>query len=103
MNKLALILSFYLLVLNAYPCIDAPLDISVQNTELSSHAGNSHHNTSDQCSPFCTCNCCVTPFISQTYTILIDCYPFQMEQYSAIISPSFSSSFESIWQPPKLV
>jgi len=103
MKILAYIFSFYLLFLNAYPCIDASIDMSMQNIELSSHSSDKHQDDADQCSPFCTCNCCITPIISPSLTNLTDFYPFQAEKYIIQSSSSFSSSLAAIWQPPKLV
>ena len=58
--KLAtLILSLYILTLNAFPCMDRDRGSENSQTEVVSSSGLDHsHSTSDLCPPFCTCHCC---------------------------------------------
>ena len=56
---IAVILSFYILALNALPCNDNSIDADNLQTEVT-HSGDSDHSQGvfDLCPPFCTCHCC---------------------------------------------
>jgi len=96
------ILPLYLLVLTAVPCIDVPMDNRLQGIELSLNTSNGSHNDIDFCSPFCTCNCCVSPIIHQDNTIHYKHFLLSKEYNSSYTSIYHSSPFTSIWQPPKI-
>lgn len=104
MRLVACILSFYIVVLTAIPCIDRPGDNHLQKTEIGDNANNSHqHSDGDQCSPFCTCNCCATPVIQQESIIQFDSTTlFQEYTVSEYISVFTSDYLSSIWQPPQI-
>jgi len=103
MKFLAIILSFYLLLLTAIPCIDAKADNKMQNTELSQEKqDNHHHSDSDNCTPFCSCNCCATSVVFQAYEVQLNCFPFCEKQYFPVTSAFISDTLASIWQPPKI-
>lgn len=95
------ILSLYILVLIAIPCIDKPVDNTVQKIELS-HNDNNHQSNSDHCSPFCSCDCCVTPVIQLDISICLDCFDYTYREYSEFSVSYTFSLFAYIWQPPKL-
>lgn len=104
MRLIASILSVYLMVLIAIPCIDRPEDHHLVNTEIGDTANSTHqHNDGDQCSPFCTCNCCATPVIYQDFGVRFDCLTFIEKsistEYTSVI---FSCHLSSIWQPPQI-
>jgi len=105
MKFLAVILSFYLLLLTAIPCIDGLYeDISMHQTELTQERQDSHHHSdSDNCSPFCTCNCCATAVVFQPQIVQLTCFPFSENQYFPVTSVFISDPLASIWQPPKIV
>lgn len=90
MKFFAYTLSFVVLVLTAIPCVDVPKDNSVQKIELSNTTSDHHHSDTDQCSPFCTCQCCQANF----------CIPNTAVTFTAdIIEISYnecSSSFQSL-------
>ena len=70
MRFIACILSFYIMVLTATPCIDRPEDHTVQKMEITQNQGaHQHQKDADHCSPLCTCNCCASPVIQQNFTI----------------------------------
>ncbi len=102
MKIFAYILSFYILVLTAIPCIDIPQDNTLLKIEQSQKATDNHQNESDNCSPFWPCNCCIPPVISQAYTLQFDCYPFSQKHFPEYKSAFVSSVYTAIWQPPKL-
>jgi len=104
MRLIACILSFYIVVLTAIPCIDRPEDNHLQKTEIGGNANTGHqHNDGDQCSPFCTCSCCATPVIYQDFGVQFDGLSFIGKNiFTGYISVFFSSYLSSIWQPPQI-
>lgn len=96
------ILSVYILTLVAIPCIDQPSDHHSQKKELQ---GNEHdqHQDGDNCSPFCTCNCCATPVIQQNFIIHFDHFTllqeFNMPEYVSAVTSNY---LNAIWQPPQV-
>jgi hypothetical protein len=103
MKIFASILSFYLLVLTAIPCIDVPEDNTLHPIEIGSTASHNHQNDIGHCSPFCTCNCCTSPIFYQAYTFQLNMFSLVQEYYSEHNSGRIFSLYTSIWQPPKLI
>lgn len=104
MKLFACILSIYIVALTAIPCIDRPEDSHLQKSEIGGNAANSHqHTEGDQCSPFCTCNCCATPVIYQDFSVQFDGFSFIEQSISVeYTSAIFSCHLSSIWQPPQI-
>lgn len=102
MKALAWILSIYILILTAIPCVDVPQDNAMLKVELSQNAPHHQHNDVDQCSPFCVCSCCVSPIAHQVCSINFTCYSFSSIQLCKYLSADLSSTNTSIWQPPKI-
>jgi len=103
MKFIACILSFYIMVLLAIPCADHQKDHVLQKKEMASAAHHDKDHMGDQCSPFCTCDCCVSPIIYQDYTVILDSFAILMGSYSSE-NPFDSVTFYSgsIWQPPQI-
>jgi len=92
-----------MLMLTAIPCIDAHSDNTLQKTELTREKqDNHHHDDSDNCSPFCACNCCATSAVFQVYNVQFNCYTFSQKKYFPITSVFISDPLATIWQPPKI-
>jgi hypothetical protein len=103
MKILAFILSLYILILTAIPCIDKVQDHAKQTIEIAQNpADHQHGQESDQCSPFCSCVCCATSVIHPDYSIHFKSFSFLQEKFSEQTFSFVSSHFVSIWQPPKL-
>ena len=102
MKIFASILSFYVVILTFIPCIDVPTDDSMQKIELSESSADQHHHDTDSCSPFCTCDCCASPVLNHNNTIQFKCVEISQHTFSEYNSSFVSSTFVSIWQPPKL-
>jgi len=96
------ILSLYILILTVIPCVDMVKDNAVQKIEFSTDTAQNLPVDIDQCSPFCTCNCCVTPIVMQTYIIQFTCFYYTQNRPSEYTSHYHSSMGSSIWQPPQL-
>ncbi len=101
MRVFACILSFYIMVLTALPCIDKPEDQTMQKTAISAKTSNGFQQDIDLCSPFCTCNCCSSPKIQQEVVTEFSCSRVIPVHY-AENSPSFVSAPPAVvWQPPR--
>ena len=103
MKVFAFILSLYILILVAIPCVDVPPNHALQKNELSQNANSHHHNDSDTCSPFCVCSCCVSPISHLIYRVSFTCYSSTRIQFNTYTSFFTSYNTASIWQPPKLI
>lgn len=91
MKILTLILSIYVLVLTAIPCVDVPKENSMNKYELTNTSSDQHENDTDHCSPFCTCDCCVSPILNNS-TIHFTCTPITQKlitEYNSSLVSSF--------------
>ncbi|MEI6747542.1 MAG: DUF6660 family protein [Bacteroidales bacterium] len=103
MKLSSFILALYLLALMAIPCIDVQRHESMNQIEFSRQSQNTHHHSdADNCSPFCTCNCCATSVIFQEFPVQLTCFSFSTKQHFHFRSENFSGPPASIWQPPKI-
>ncbi|MCE5174033.1 MAG: DUF6660 family protein [Bacteroidales bacterium] len=102
MRIIAFILSIYILFLTGVPCADGLKEPIAGQVERVAQAHADHQNDIDCCSPFCTCNCCVTPVCCQDFAIDFKCYSIPQLQVYAYLSGFDSYNYASIWQPPKL-
>jgi len=101
MKILTFILSLYVLVLTAIPCFDVPKDNDLHKIELSNTSSDHQENDTDLCSPFCTCDCCVSPIINNSI-IKFTCTSIAQKLTTEYYNYFVSSLFATIWQPPKL-
>jgi hypothetical protein len=102
MRLFTCILSLYILALSVMPCIDVPKDKGFKHSDISQNSNEKSNNENDLCSPFCTCNCCVSPIIYQDYIIQYNTF-WLLQEYNSCYTNSFvSSPFAPIWQPPKI-
>jgi hypothetical protein len=96
------ILVIYFLAIIAMPCVDVHNECSMHKRDLSTTSQNNHPAEDNKCSPFCTCDCCVSPVISQysifelTITLII------LHNYPEYNQGFISFLFSTIWQPPKI-
>ncbi|WP_460556884.1 DUF6660 family protein [Ferruginibacter profundus] len=106
MKILAFIMALMVLVLSCVPCMDGAFAMKNGNikAEISKSTGNhNEHNDSDNCSPFCTCNCC-TGFTFSINTFQAGTTVFYAAKTIAFHLPSEISNIAlPIWQPPQLV
>jgi len=103
MKFFAFILSFYVLVLTAMPCIDVHQDNVTHKTEVSQNSQNTHHHSdADNCSPFCTCNCCATPMVCQMEQVDLQVSVIVREHITSYPTLLVTQRSGDIWQPPQL-
>src|SRR5665648_798067 len=84
MKLLAYILSIYFLVLTAIPCVDVPEDHDICKVEQAQDATDHQHET-DDCSPFCTCQCCTTPVVFHEFIVHFKCFSYTQKQFPACL------------------
>lgn len=90
------------MVLITMPCVDMPADNNLQKIELPGQSSQNHPGDTDHCTPFCPCDCCVTPGIQEESTIQLDCLDFTFREYTEYSVSYTSTLFALIWQPPKI-
>jgi hypothetical protein len=95
------ILSAYILWLIATPCIDEPDNGQMNLTEQSHNSHNDHQKGSNHCSPFCSCDCCLSPSVYQETIIHFSASFLKIKIFTAPLPNYFSISPSSVWQPPK--
>ena len=99
MRHLAFILSIYVVVLTAIPCVD----VQIASLESAQQSQQDHHQgEGDHCSPFCTCNCCATSVIFQDLQVQLSSFAFVEKQYTFYATGSYHGPVATIWQPPKI-
>ncbi|QYJ69347.1 DUF6660 family protein [Flavobacterium litorale] len=104
MKIVTLILSFYILALNALPCSDT--EVSVNNSQIEFvmdvDMDDSHNDVTDFCSPFCTCHCC---HVHTVHFEIPDFEPLitEVSLESCIHFDNVSKEFiHSLLQPPQV-
>jgi len=102
MKLFAFILTVYVGILTAYPCVDAVSDKSFQKMEVSHPTTDNHTHDCDKCSPFCTCNCCVSPVVVSVFTDQVEGCWFSQKYFFRYLPSYHSSPCSSFWQPPKI-
>jgi hypothetical protein len=101
MKLFAYILSVYILILTATPCIDVPDNI-MHKIEHTQDANHNHNTGNDNCSPFCTCQCCATPVVFQEFIVQFNCFTITQKHFSGYNNIDLPLRYYAIWQPPKI-
>lgn len=96
------IFSIYILLLTGLKCVDVPSSNDLTKIEINSSGNDGNHHDTDHCSPFCICDCCVTPVIQQNSSPYTDHLEFTNLEYPVYSVSYISSLFVTVWQPPKL-
>ena len=96
------IFTAYILWLISAPCIDESQDKLINAIERTHNTQHDQAQGSDHCSPFCTCDCCVSPSVYQECNINFRVSFLKVKIFSAPSPNYFSILSSSIWQPPKL-
>ncbi|MEP7197183.1 MAG: DUF6660 family protein [Saprospiraceae bacterium] len=105
-RALIILFSFYLLALGVIPCSDKD-DCKYQSTELimsNSTDHSDHDSDTENCSPFCMCDCCgqtfsCNPFFNYSLSLSV---PISLEKFPIYKTSFVSEVYLSIWQPPKI-
>jgi hypothetical protein len=102
MKIAASILSFYILILTAIPCVDVHHNILLSKAELTQSKTDHQHNDFDRCSPFCTCDCCTSRVIQKDNVIQYNCCSLACKCIVGYSSTYVFSTHTTIWHPPKI-
>ena len=108
-NRIAIVLAFYLLGLSLWPCADAALPPTGPDgcvvAATASRPGFSHEQH-DQCTPFCICTCCAATITVASrfgYSLLPPTETMVMSVVAFAYTPiHWADSLSAIWQPPKV-
>ena len=92
----------YFLELVVVPCGDKDDCNEVNHSEIAQ--GNNHDKHSGEvCTPFCSCACCASHFISKDFQTTVHFIALINTVYPVQKVSKISSAIIPIWQPPKLV
>lgn len=99
------ILTLVVICLAVYPCSDSYTHLDKQeagNNIAALDSSSIGHIVMDLCTPLCSCNCCgssvqvVSAFVLNSSEVLV------LTKVVASSQNFIYTSFQSIWQPPKL-
>ena len=102
MKLFAFIMALLVLTLSCMPCADEALPGEKANTALSKACSNSDDHT-DDCSPFCTCNCCAGFTINVSFLQITGSISTVVAKNKIHLPERISNVSLPIWQPPQLV
>lgn len=84
------------------PCADQSATNLSHKSEMAQHSTDDKHHDNHHCSPFCTCECCVTPVVANDYVIQFNSFPFFSKLVVVYSIAYMPNQYFSVWQPPKL-
>ena len=105
MKFLAFILSIIVLALTCVPCTDAEgLTMHSGKNDASITKANCPFGADqrDDCSPFCTCNCCAGFSIHNNITSLSSIEIYTKLQFATYLPANTAEISLPVWQPPRL-
>lgn len=105
MKWITVILSLYIFALSVYPCGDAcASDIETYYEHMTDTHEHSHSNEDgeeDDCSPFCSCDCCSIP-LWEEYPVVVLPEPLSFFTLHTFHFKGEISQFENRhWSPPR--
>jgi hypothetical protein len=104
MKFFAFIMAFLVLALSIMPCADTnAMPNAKEKTEIAKSSQQQHDNHRDECSPFCTCTCCVGIALLGNFKKATGIIPPSAQVYSSMIASALFTIPLPIWQPPQLV
>lgn len=103
MKFFAVILSFYMLALNCFPCGDGEeCNVKTEQNISASHQQD-HEHESEACTPFCSCACCAAAgFYHPVSNTKITQLVFHAGKILYLKDNFHSYDLHSVWQPPKI-
>jgi hypothetical protein len=105
MKIIAFIMALLVLALSVIPCADNGIAVndSKAKTEIAKSTTEKGGTHQDDCSPFCTCNCCagfpINHFVASIQVIL----PYSEPTKTAYLPCEITEISLPIWQPPRLI
>jgi len=107
MKIAAIIMALLVLALSSIPCMDrAAFAKSTANTKTGVHQIDKHqqqqdHN--DDCSPFCSCNCCAGFSINHQVPTVVKQFSLTLNKSVSFYNADIVEISLPVWQPPQLV
>ena len=98
-------MAFIVLALSCMPCMDDAKNMgsSKAKMEISKSNDQQDHNDTDNCSPFCSCNCCSGfTFLDTSHQVMNPVF-ISGETIESYLPPKIIEISLPVWQPPKLV
>ena len=83
------------------PCGDKD-DCNELNHSEMAQTNNHEEHSGEVCTPFCSCACCASHFISKDFHTTLQIVAVINTVYTVHKESKFSSAIIPIWQPPKL-
>lgn len=106
MRLIALFFSFYVLLLAVWPCAEMPENDRAHDAPVSQSSSSQDHDQNhddcNDCSPFCTCNCCATPMICQMEMVDLQVSTIVRKHETNYPTLFVTQQSGDIWQPPQL-
>lgn len=105
MKLIAFVLSLILFTMVALPCTDSMFTCTNENNTVELHQTHQEHSheTHDECTPLCTCNCCGT---SITIPLLITFKERTIKIYDTnrfFYTYNYHYKFaKGLWHPPNI-
>ncbi|MBO3700730.1 DUF6660 family protein [Roseivirga sp. E12] len=102
MQRIAAILSIFILLMSMAPCADAWKDSGCESEGICESSNEANEaDDSDDCLPFCSCMCCtaITTIALQSFEfqkIVITTDDLKLEEIA------YNPPAIDIWQPPKI-
>jgi hypothetical protein len=105
MKIVVFIMAVTVLICSIIPCREVAFAINNghEQTKILQSSNQQEHNDADNCSPFCSCNCCCgITFMFTTYQAVQPFGTFVQKHIFSLPSKVSDTSLP-IWQPPQLV
>ena len=104
MKIFAFIMAVIVLMLSCIQCMDSANDMgnSKANTVISKSGNSQDHTNTEDCSPFCSCNCCVGFTLAFTDIKAEPAIHASAKFYASHLPSSVIKISLPIWQPPQL-
>ena len=96
-----ILFAIYFLLLVAVPCGDKDDCNEANHTEIA-QANDHKEHSGEVCTPFCSCACCASHFISNDFVKTLQVIATVNTVYTLHKESKISNAIIPVWQPPKL-
>ena len=104
MKFFALVFTFYMLTLSCLPCGDNDECKEKEKQEFSAASTqHGHEHEAENCTPFCSCACCASPWFLQVNSQSKYMSPTAATEKLFCLDDDFDSYHaHAVWQPPRV-
>lgn len=96
-----ILFAIYFLALVAMPCGDKEDCNEANHTEIAQASDHKEHS-GEVCTPFCSCACCASHFITADFTTTLRIIATVNTVYTIHKETKITTAIIPVWQPPKL-